>query len=416
MINTGLLIAYTAGIHLGNAFIWVAKWFSPKMNQMWRGRQRTIQLMREDVQAYRHCIWMHCASLGEFEQGRPLLEAWRKSFPGIKIVLTFFSPSGYEIRKGFAGADMVLYLPADLPVHARLWLTRLQPRLCVFVKYEFWWNILQSTLKQGIPTILVAGIFREKDYFFHPLLRPFLQIVRQFDAIFVQDGRSLRCLESHGCKNGILTGDTRVDRVLQMRQVAQVPAEIQEYAANRKVVIYGSVWLADLPVVQNTIRQFPDFFHIVVPHDISASNMAETGRQLGVSSDIYTIRPWRESVMLVDTIGMLASLYSLASYAYIGGGFGKAIHNLLEPAVFGIPVCMGPAHTRFTEAVALKDLGVAKEVRKADDMAAWISQLESDPASVQSIRQLSETWFENNAGATKRITQSTQQFLEKQII
>ncbi len=410
-MNHLVFFFYTIGIHLGNLYIWTTALFRPKMAILRKGRLQTLKLKQEDLVPFRHCIWMHCASLGEFEQGRPLLEALRQKYPHTKIVLTFFSPSGYEIRKNYAGADLVLYLPSDLPFHSENMISCLRPCLFVAVKYEFWWNLLRELKKQSIPTILIAGIFRKKDYFFHSLARPFLDILKAFTAIFVQDAESFQLLQNQRFTNVLLTGDTRVDRVIQMRKQATISEDILHYTAQNPAVVYGSVWLSDMDVVRQTIQTFPQYTHIVVPHDIGSQNIEDIKKSMGCASSVYTRKPWTEKVLVVDTIGMLSSLYSLARFAYIGGGFGRAIHNILEPSVFGIPVYMGPRHKKFAEAVALQKLGVALALKSPEQMATHMKQMEANPQEYQKTSQQAEEWFLKNKGATTQILTGVEQWI-----
>ena len=414
IMNHLVFFFYTIGIHLGNLYIWTVGLFRQKMQLLRKGRLRTLKLSNQELEPFRYCFWMHCASLGEFEQGRPLLEALREKYPHTKIVLTFFSPSGYEIRKNFGGADLVLYLPSDLPFQSKKLITCLRPRLFITVKYEFWWNLLQQLKKQGVPTMLIAGIFRKEDYFFHPIARPFLEILRTFSVIFVQDAASRHCLEHHRFQNVQLTGDTRIDRVIQMKQQAEVSEDILRYTAQNPVVVYGSVWPSDMDVVNHTIREFPHFCHLVVPHDIHSHNVEIIRGRMESGSSVYTRKPWTGNVLVADTVGMLASLYSIARIAYIGGGYGRAIHNTLEPAVFGIPVYMGPKHKKFAEAAALKQLGVAISLKSPGQMAEHMKEMEEKPEEYHKIKQQSEEWFTKNKGATAQILTGIEQWMTKQ--
>jgi 3-deoxy-D-manno-octulosonic-acid transferase len=414
-MQTLLFFFYTIGIHLGNLYVWVGKYFSTKLSLLWHGRRQTLKKSREDLLPYRHCIWMHCASLGEFEQGRPMLESLRHLHPEKKIVLTFFSPSGYEIRKTYPGADLVMYLPSDLPHNALRLVTMLKPDLFILVKYEFWWHLLNTLRKQGSHVVLVAGIFRKKDYFFSPVFSPFESLLRQLAYIFVQDDASFKCLEEKKFSNVFIAGDTRVDRVLQMRDEVVLPEKIMKAAEGNKVMVYGSVWLSDMHLVSKAVKAYPGMFHILVPHDIRRENIAEIMAQLQQQAGLLSDGQWHGKVLVVDQIGILASLYSVAAFAYIGGGFGKAIHNLLEPAVFGIPVFMGPRHTKFTEAIALKERGVVQSVQHAEDLVKAIGDMADHPEKSAYIRNAAERWFTENKGATSRITQSLAHYLKPKI-
>jgi len=308
----------------------------------------------------------------------------------------------------------VLYLPSDLPFHSENMISCLRPCLFVAVKYEFWWNLLRELKKQHIPTILIAGIFRKEDYFFHSLARPFLDILKEFTAIFVQDAESFQLLQNQRFTNVLLTGDTRVDRVIQMRKQATISEDILQYTAQNPAVVYGSVWLSDMDVVRQTIQTFPQYTHIVVPHDIGSQNVEDIRKSLACASAVYSQKPWTEKVLVVDTIGMLSSLYSLARFAYIGGGYGRAIHNILEPAVFGIPVYMGPKHKKFSEAEALQKLGLAVALQCPGQMALHMKEMEDNTREYQNIRQRAEEWFLKNKGATTQILSSIEQWMTTQ--
>jgi len=352
-------------------------------------------------------IWIHCASLGEFEQGRPIIEKIKQLHPSQDIVLTFFSPSGYEIRKNYAQADEVLYLPLDQKGNAHDFLDAIDPSLAIFVKYDFWYHYLATLTKRSIPFVVIAAHFRSGHFLFKRVMRPLLSLLKSAQAIFVQSPQSLETLEGRGFKNALVAGDPRIDRVLDSNPDSQICSELA-LSQYEKVIVFGSLWLEDLDVVRSWIRQAvadSKTFVIIAPHDIAPKTLRLMEHNSGLETRLSQVRagsPLDAKGLIVDTIGDLSSLYRCASLAYIGGGFGHGIHNILEPAAAHIPIIFGPKHTKFPEANDLIALHCAFAVQSAADLAHVLHQLEDDTVRAEIASQMA-TYLEGSRGATDTI-------------
>ncbi len=410
-----LFTLYSGGIHLGNFYIFCGSFFSPKLNLLYHGRKKTQNLI-SGKSNLGHPVWVHCASLGEFEQGRPLIESIKRQFPNQAILLSFFSPSGYEIRKNYAFADEIIYLPSDLTNNANELLEYYQPSMVILVKYEFWWNLIQSVLKCKVPLYLISGVFREKDYFFKPIFEPFKHLLQRFDFIFNQDVASSEILSKHQIIQQICSGDTRIDRVIENAKAALVPEKIKAISNVSTTIIYGSIWISDIEVVKDCLSAFPTFVHIIAPHDISTKNIQNIRKAILCKSVLYSEDDLNEKVIIIDNIGMLSSLYTVADYVYIGGGFQKGIHNILEPTVFRVPVFFGPNHQKFNEALTFKKLGAAFSVESGEQILKHILNFEKNEGQKELVKKLLSQYFEENHGATEKIIRHLYPKINKTII
>ncbi|MFZ4474193.1 MAG: 3-deoxy-D-manno-octulosonic acid transferase [Saprospiraceae bacterium] len=388
--------------------------FNEKAKKWSDGRKNWRPLLQREVAEWGNqpIFWLHAASLGEFEQGRPLIEAIRAQYPHWKIVLSFFSPSGYEIRKNYAFVDYVCYLPADTRRNARDFVEILQPRLAVFVKYEFWLNYLLALHQKDTPTLLVSGIFRPTQPFFQWYGTLWRQMLGAFTHFFVQNEASEQLLSQIGFRNVTIAGDTRIDRVLKIIQEAQpIPIAAQfKTSTEYPIMIVGSSWEADekvyLPVFQK--KEFQHFKTIIAPHSLSPASIQKLEQPIAQFSksirysqaDGVDVAPY--STLIIDNIGMLNQLYQYGHIAYIGGGFGKAIHNVLEPAAWGLPVIFGPKHKKFEEALQLVKLGGAFAIENQDDLERVLKYL-ADPGQYTRASAAVKAWLEANKGATTKI-------------
>ncbi|WP_151088710.1 3-deoxy-D-manno-octulosonic acid transferase [Hymenobacter baengnokdamensis] len=355
-------------------------------------------------------LWVHCASLGEFEQGRPLIEGLRQQYPGHKIVLTFFSPSGYEVRKSWPGADYVFYLPLDTAGNARRFVAAVQPRLAVFVKYEFWYFFLRELRAQGIPAVVVAAIFRPQQPFFRPWGGFFRQILGQLTHIFTQNEASADLLRGIGLTRVSVAGDTRFDTVAATALAPARPLPLAEafVADGAPVLVAGSVWPEDLPALAPLLRKHARTMRfIVAPHEVSEAHLQEIeaampGLTLRYSRAVPgTVAEAR--LLLIDNVGMLSQLYRFGQFAYIGGAFGAGLHNTLEAAAFGLPVYFGPRYARFQEAVELVQLGCAFPVQSARQLEAAFDRLYYNEEARLKVQDLCLDYVHQHAGATSRI-------------
>ncbi len=399
---------YTLGVHLFYWLIRLAAWFNPKAKAWVTGRKQLFPQLERAIQSPID-VWIHCASLGEFEQGRPLIEALRKRYPEKQLLLTFFSPSGYEIRKAYKEVNHVFYLPMDTPKQVQRFLNVVQPRLVIFVKYEFWQNYLYALQDRTIPTVLISAIFHKKQPFFQwyaPLFRPVLDC---FTQLFVQNERSAKLLEEIGISSFQIAGDTRVDRVLAIAKTAEQFPIIEQFQESKPTLIAGSTWPPDEAILTNYINanKTKDWKYIFAPHDISESHITQLIERFEVPVLRYTeieqgTDITNSKVLIVDTIGMLSQLYQYGKIAYIGGGFGAGIHNTLEPIAFGLPVLFGPKYTKFEEAIQLveHDGGFVIETQK--DFEAQFQVLQT-VNNYKKASNATSRYIRENKGATKQI-------------
>ncbi len=390
----------------------VAAFFNAKAALFINGRKGLFQ----QIEAFKATttghplIWMHCASLGEFEQGRPVIEGIKQQFPNTKIALTFFSPSGYELRKDYALADLVCYLPLDLPGRAQRFVQLLKPNQAIFVKYEFWMNHLRALRQNDIPVVLISAVFRSGQPFFQPYGKLFLRELRAFDHLFVQDRDSAVLLESVGINQFTIAGDTRIDRVISIAEQAKDYPAISQFSEGASVLICGSTWGGDeailLPFVNEELPK--QWKVIIAPHDIKTARILEIEQKLKVPyqrfSQLDSNKLAESKVLIIDNIGMLSSLYRYGTIAYIGGGFGVAIHNTLEPMAFEIPVIFGPKFEKFIEARLMTQRGGAFPIRDIQDFRQVFTRLQHADQyrnAVEIIRQ----FLEENKGSSTQVLQ-----------
>lgn len=379
----------------------------PKARQWVIGRKGWKELLRQRIKGGEKYIWIHCASLGEFEQGRPVIEAIRKEMPGNKILLTFFSPSGYEIRKNYSGADIVCYLPADTPRNAGSFVSIVNPGMAVFVKYEFWNNYTFTLREKGIPLYLISGIFRPDQHFFKWYGSFFRKILFRFTHIFVQDPRSLELLKSSGLKNLSLAGDTRFDRVLEIAGSANEIPLLETFRNGEKLFLAGSSWKPDEEIISQYINRDPlKMKWVFAPHEIDESNinrLENLFRTTVVRFSGLTAENSDARVLIIDNIGMLSSAYRYAYIASTGGGFGKGIHNILEAACWGVPVIFGPNHKNFREAVELINQKGAASFNTFEEFSDIVDRWLTDEEFYLKSSKTAREYIKQNAGATRVI-------------
>ncbi len=351
-----MIFFYQTGIFLFNILISTASLFNAKAGFRKKGLKNIFAKLKIDIKNGERRIWIHCASLGEFEQGRPLIEKIKKEYPFYKIVLTFFSPSGYEIRKNYKNADYIYYLPNDTKKNAERFINQIKPEKVIFVKYEFWHWYLKTLKNKNIPVYLISGIFREDQFFFKKRITFFRKILMNFEHFFVQNKKSLELLNGINLHNVTIAGDTRFDRVLEIFNQKKNINLVSKFKNNNKIFIAGSTWAADEELILNYINtKNSDIKFIIAPHEIRKSNITRILKNcnkkivklsVATKDDIANF-----DVLLIDSIGILSSLYAYGDIAYIGGGFGVGIHNTLEAAVYGIPIIFGTKYQKFEEAV-----------------------------------------------------------------
>ncbi|NQX80856.1 MAG: 3-deoxy-D-manno-octulosonic acid transferase [Flavobacteriaceae bacterium] len=381
--------------------------FNSKLRLSVKGRKQTIKLIKQKISVSDKVIWFHCASLGEFEQGRPIIEKCKKEYPNHKIAVSFFSPSGYEIRKNYELADIVFYLPFDIKSSIEKFLEALSPNIVIIVKYEFWPNLLKSLKNRNIPTILVSGIFRENQFFFKKYGKWFLESINHFSHLFVQDKESLLLLRKHGIKQATVSGDTRFDRVFEMAKNSPSIEIIEKFKSDNHLIVAGSTWQKDEELLANYINNsFSKNEKIIVaPHNIDLKNINSFRETLEVKSILFSEVNNKDisgfSVLIIDNIGMLNSIYAYANLAYVGGGFTKSgVHNILEPATYGIPIVIGENYSKFKEAIDLTALGGCISVNNTKKLNEIFNKLKDDRFIRAGLGNISKKYVNDKIGAT----------------
>lgn len=407
------LLLYTIFLFLFKAAVRVAALKSNKAKQWLRGRKNIFNELGQRIPSTEKITWFHCASLGEFEQGRPVIEKIRTIYPNYKILITFFSPSGYEVRKNYDGADYIFYLPGDSLANAKKFLDIVHPSLVVFVKYEFWYYYFKTIRERQIPFLLISGVFRPGQPFFKwygPLYRKMLSC---FSSIFVQDKASMELLKSIGFTNNVsVAGDTRFDRVREIAGNSNTISGIEAFCRNHKVVVAGSTWPGDEEILA-TIND-PSVKLIIAPHEINKDHLDKI-KKMFPSSIFYSELKDSSSIthyssLIIDSIGLLSRLYKYADITYVGGGFTRdGIHNILEAAVYSKPVLFGPNYKKYREAGELIEAGGAISFSNADEFKTTVGKLLSDSVAYNNISRAAGEYVKENAGATNKIVNYIQE-------
>ncbi|MCU0428639.1 MAG: 3-deoxy-D-manno-octulosonic acid transferase [Cytophagaceae bacterium] len=405
---------YTLGIYIYSGLMRLAASFHRKAAWMVSGRKNTLgQLLAFRNTNPSPVLWFHCASLGEFEQGRPVMEALRKAYPKHALVVSFFSPSGFEIRKNYPGADFICYLPFDIPAQANAFVNILRPSLAIFVKYEFWYHHLHALKRAQVPLLLISANFRKEQIFFRWYGTFFRSLLTHFNFIFVQNKASAECLQIAGIGHHSISGDTRFDRVLAQRNM---PAELNlllSFCQNKRIIILGSAWEEDFQLFEPLLNDHDDSIkYIIAPHEIHETQLSSWQKRIPYPTLRYSqanennVRHVR--CLFIDSIGLLSSLYRVAHFAHIGGAFGKGLHNTLEAATFGMPISFGPRIQKFPEAYLLIEEGIGRCIQQEQELRAYLAEA-LEPGYNQRIKHHSQKWVEQQAGATQSIVQYIQQ-------
>lgn len=409
---------YNVIIYLIQFGVAVASLFSEKVRKMWKGECASFGVLRDKLEPDAQYIWFHAASLGEFEQGRPLMEQIRREHPQYKILLTFFSPSGYEVRKNYAGADIICYLPIDTIGNARKFLRTVRPVMAFFIKYEFWYNYLHVLKHRQIPTYSVSSIFRKDQVFFKWYGRHYGKVLNCFTRFFVQNEESRRLLATIGIHDVDVVGDTRFDRVLQIKEAAKqlpiVESFVQGTADGKraKVFVAGSSWLPDEEIFIPFFNKHKDWKLIIAPHVIGEDHLKQIDQLLDRKTVRYTqateATASEADCLLIDCFGLLSSVYHYGDISYVGGGFGVGIHNVLEAAVWDMPVIFGPNNERFSEAQGLKKAQGGFDIASAEDFERIMLRLMTDASYLHDCGQHAGQFVEGMTGATPKILRHIQ--------
>lgn len=381
--------------------------FDKKVRKMWRGERAAFDVLREKVEPGAEYVWFHAASLGEFEQGRPLMERLRQSHPEYKILLTFFSPSGYEVRKNYEGADIICYLPLDTIVNARRFLRLVRPVMAFFIKYEFWYNYLHVLRHRKVPVYSVSSIFRPEQVFFRWYGHEYSRVLKCITHFYVQNEQSQRLLGSLGLNNVTVVGDTRFDRVLQIRDAAKELPIAEAFSQGHRVFVAGSSWPPDEDVFIPYFNEHPEWHLIIAPHVIGADHLRQIRSSLKMPAVLYTETTPEEAAqarcLIINCFGLLSSIYNYGEVAYVGGGFGVGIHNVLEAAVWDMPVIFGPNNKRFQEAQGLLAVGGGFEVDGKDTFRQTMNRLSADSEYLAKVSLEAGQFVKGQAGATERV-------------
>lgn len=398
-------------IGLYSLSIQIASLFNSKAKKWVSGRRYIFSRLKEAIPQKIKLIWVHCASLGEFEQGRPLIEKIKTEKPEYKILLTFFSPSGYEIRKNYELADYVFYLPIDTPGNAKKFINIVDPEVVVFVKYEFWFHFINRLYKQDIPVFCISAIFRKDQLFFKFYGKWYRKMLLKFTHFFVQDERSKSLLERYSINNVTISGDTRFDRVHAIVKQSKGIPLIETFTDNYPVLIAGSSWPADEKLLIEYINETPHNIKLIfAPHEIHEDHIINIEKQLSKKSIRFSNADKNNvkdnDVLIINNIGMLSSLYKYSKVAYIGGGFGKGIHNVLEAATFGQPVIFGPNHKKFKEALDLIEVGGGFCIKNYRQLSTLLDTLFKDSTMLLQSSTKSKKYVRSNLGGTQKIFES----------
>lgn len=397
---------YTVLVQISAFFLKIAAFFSSKLKLFVNGRKDVFSKLTSHISAQDKTIWFHCASLGEYEQGLPVMKALKKEFPYHKTVLTFFSPSGYEVKKNTAEADIVCYLPLDTKKNAEKFIRITNPDYVFFVKYEFWPNYLLALKKNNIPAFLISGLFRENQIFFKPYGKWMQKTLKSFNYFFVQNEMSKKLLKEIGFENVKVSGDTRFDRVSQQLEQDNTLDFIEKFKKSSLCVVAGSTWVEDEDLLVDYINTATtEIKFIIAPHQISTEDTKKFQKRITKKSIHYSeIKDKNISeynVLIIDTIGLLTKVYSYAHIAYVGGGMGTAgLHNILEPATFGIPIVIGRNFQKFPEAVALKNRGGLFSVTSKNELKTTLDTLIQHEAEREKTGKICKAFIAENKGAT----------------
>lgn len=389
----------------------IAFFFNPKAKQWISGRKNIWKKMEKSLRGETNLVWFHAASLGEFEQGRPVMETFKTNYPEYKILLTFFSPSGYEVRKNYKGADFIFYLPADFHKNAKRFMELAQPKMAFFIKYEFWHYYLKELKDRNIPTYIFSTIFRPNQLFFKSYGTFHRKMLTAFTHLFVQNQESKELLSSIGFDNVSIAGDTRFDRVYSIAANSKTLPDMENFSASRPVLIAGSTWPKD---EDNIIRYLntntSDYKYIIAPHEVDEDHIKNILGKINKKWVRYTKANKSEietaEVVVIDCIGVLSSLYRYGDIAYIGGGFGRGIHNTLEAATFGLPILFGPNYQKFQEAKDLIAIEAAYSYENYEDLEKYFDKYHKNVEFRQTSGQKSKNYVDEKRGASIKILSS----------
>lgn len=403
-------LLYHIGIHIFYVLVKIASLRNSKAKLWINGRKGQLNKIRETFDGAAETVWVHCASLGEFEQARPLIKEIKKRYPNKKIILTFYSPSGYEVQKDFKGVDMVSYLPLDTRLNAKRFVKYVNPQQVFFIKYEYWFNFLSALKKRNIPVYFVSAIFRPDQLFFKKYGQWYQKMLMMVTHFFIQTDDSAKLLDSIHITNYTVCGDTRFDRVANIVENVKPLDVVENFINGDPVIIAGSTWKAEEALLRQYIRKNQHVKLIIVPHEIengSVDRILEQYGDLAVRySQAHKGNNKNRQVLVVDCYGLLTSLYQYGKIAVVGGGFGVGIHNILEAATYGMPILFGPKYERFREAIDLVEQNCAFPVNNVEEFNTVMNYLLQHPETTQKIADMAAAYVVKNVGATRKIIEA----------
>ena len=395
---------YNIAIYFYLLGVAIASLFNEKVRNMWRGERAAFDVLKQKVDPEAKYVWFHAASLGEFEQGRPIMERLRSEHPEYKILLTFFSPSGYEVRKNYEGADIICYLPLDTPINAIRFLRLVRPVMAYFIKYEFWYNYLHILKYRHVPAYSVSSIFRPEQIFFKWYAKKYAGVLRCITHFFVQNEQSRELLAKIGITEVTISGDTRFDRVLQIKEQSKHLPLVEAFKQDHKVFVAGSSWPPDEEIFIRFFNEHPEWKLIIAPHVIGNDHLQQILSRLNRKTVRYTEATPETAAeaqcMIIDCFGLLSSIYHYGEVAYVGGGFGVGIHNVLEAAVWNVPVFFGPNNKRFQEAQQLLASGGGIEITNYSSFATAMQRFMDDDKWLEQCGSKAGDYVKSMAGAT----------------
>lgn len=407
---------YQLGINLAALLLPVSRFFSPKMKLFIDGRKQSFAVLENQIDKNQEYIWFHVASLGEYEQGLPVMEEIKAKYPEYKLLLTFFSPSGFEIRKNNKIADITIYLPLDTKQNVKRFLDIVQPKMVFFIKYEFWPNYLLELKSRNVPTYLISGIFRKNQLFFKWYGGFYRKALQSFNHFFVQNDASAQLLKSIDFNNATVNGDTRFDRVAQIVERAQPLDFIAEFKNNTTTIVIGSSWIDDETIYLPYLNNSKNIKFIIAPHNIKEEEITRLISKIDKKTVRYTNYKTEDlkdaDVFIIDTIGILTQIYAYADIAYVGGAFKTGLHNILEPATYGTPVVIGPKFSKFQEAKDLVALGSCLVVNNTEELSATFNRLIEDVTYRKELGIKNREFVLKNKNATKIVME----FIERNIL
>ena len=405
-----MFFLYNLLIHFSAGIVQILSFFNPKMALFVNGRKDVFEVLKQSISKNDKTIWFHAASLGEYEQGLPVMEMVKQKYPNHKIVLTFFSPSGYEVRKNNSIADVTVYLPLDTSSNSKRFLDLVHPELVFIIKYEYWPNYLKELRKRKITTFLISGIFRENQVFFKWYGGFYREALKTFEHFFVQNEKSKELLETLNYNNVTVSGDTRFDRVAGILERDNSLDFVSNFRGDSQLIVVGSSWPKDEDNLLYFINNSPaSAKFIIAPHNIKEDQILAFAERIKVPTILYSKMGSADlstfKVLIVNTVGLLTKIYSYADIAYVGGGFGNpGVHNILEPATFGIPIVIGPNFSHFAEATELVEIGAALSINNATELNKTLSKLLNDLELQKTLGNQASQYVQKNKGATETIS------------